>query len=140
MLPHVFALCLIVSFCGFLPQFHLFCPMSTLTSVRLWTFFNRHTFKQFDFWPKMMSGRQNLGMIIENEDSTIELTRIEEVWKKSVNQLFFRKSNSNVVSNWKWFNFQLFSNHKRSKFVVYFPYIFQNLKTSKIPWHSQRCS
>ena len=32
-------------------------------------------------------------------------------------------------------NFQLFSNHKRSKFVVYFPYTFQNLKTSKIPWH-----
>ena len=38
MLPHVFALCLIVSFCGFLPQFHLFCPMSALTSVRLWIF------------------------------------------------------------------------------------------------------
>ena len=29
MLAHVFALRLIVPFCGFVPQFHLFCPMST---------------------------------------------------------------------------------------------------------------
>ena len=88
----------------------------------------------------MMSGRQNLGMIIENEEIQ-KLNRFnnrtdkDRGGLKSANQLFFHKSSNNVASNWKWINFEMFSNHKRSKFVVYFPYIFQNLKTSKIPWH-----